>query len=190
MAHVEAPTFGSIVLAGVLLKLGGVGLIRCYCLIDLTSIKFFLLSYFLVFLVYATIVCCCQSDFKRLVAYSSVSHIMVVPILIFSFSSLRYKSSILVLLFHGFSSPLLFSFVGCVYSIYRTRQLISVRGLLLCSPLISFIFIAGFMFTLCIPPFPSYVSEVIFFSSSLSLWSLVPVILVLFGFLSLVYNLN
>ena len=76
MAHVEAPTFGSILLAGVLLKLGGVGLIRFSPLIALDLLKSVFLGYSLVLMVFVTLVCCIQSDFKRLVAYSSVSHII------------------------------------------------------------------------------------------------------------------
>lgn len=169
IAHVEAPTFGSIILAGVLLKLGGVSLIRCFSLIDWVEIYSYSLSYFVIFLLYVTVVCSFQSDFKRLVAYSSVSHMMVVPILLMSFTFMGMKAVILVLLFHGFRSPLLFSIVGYIYSIYSTRQLVSIRGVILASPLLALVCILGFIFRLCVPPFPSYVSEVMFFISSLNL---------------------
>lgn len=190
MAHVEAPTFGSMILAGVLLKLGGVGLLRCYPLLDWFLLSSSLLSYFFIFLLYVTLVCSFQSDFKRLVAYSSVSHIIVIPILLISFSLIGSKGLVLVLLFHGFRSPLLFSLVGYIYSLYGSRLLLSIRGLVLCSPVVSVISILAFIFRLCVPPFPSYVSEVMFFISSISLWSVAPVLLVLFRFLSLIYNLN
>lgn len=190
MAHVEAPTFGSMILAGVLLKLGGVGLLRCYLIVDWSFVSYFTLSYFFVFLVYVTLVCSFQSDFKRLVAYSSVSHMIVVPILLIRFTFIGFKGLVLVLLFHGFSSPLLFSLVGYIYSMYGTRLVVAIRGLVLCSPLVSTFSVLAFMFSLCVPPFPSYVSEVMFFVSSISLWSLAPILLVVFSFLSLIYNLN
>lgn len=190
MAHVEAPTFGSMILAGVLLKLGGVGLLRCWRLVDWLVLSSSLIAYFFLFLLYVTVVCSFQSDFKRLVAYSSVSHMIVVPILLMKFRLIRSKGLVLVLLFHGFSSPLLFSLVGYIYSLYGTRLLLGIRGLVLCSPIVSSISILAFIFSLCVPPFPSYVSEVMFFISSISLWSFAPAVLILFRFLSLIYNLN
>lgn len=113
--------------------------------------------------------CSFQSDFKRLVAYSSVSHMIVVPILLIRFTFIGFKGLVLVLLFHGFSSPLLFSLVGYIYSMYGTRLVVAIRGLVLCSPLVSTLSVLAFMFSLCVPPFPSYVSEVMFFVSSISL---------------------
>lgn len=190
IAHVEAPTFGSMILAGVLLKLGGVGLIRCYSLVDWGFVSSAFLSYFFIFLLYVTVVCSFQSDFKRLVAYSSVSHMIVIPLLLMSYRFMGFKALVLVLLFHGFSSPLLFSLVGYIYSIFGTRQLVSIRGIIVCSPLLALMSILAFMFSLCVPPFPSYVSEVMFFISSVRLWYIAPVVLVLFRFLSLIYNLN
>lgn len=169
MAHVEAPTFGSMILAGVLLKLGGVGLIRLSSFVDFNFLSSFLLSYLFLFLSLVTLVCCFQSDFKRLVAYSSVSHMIAVPILYFSNTSLSLKALIIIMFFHGLSSPLLFILVGVFYSLYSSRQLIVMRGLLLVSPLLSFISILAFFFTMSAPPFPSFVAEVFFLVSSFSL---------------------
>lgn len=190
IAHVEAPTFGSMILAGILLKLGGVGLMRCYKLIDLNLLGSIFIAYFIIFILYVTIVCLFQSDFKRLVAYSSVSHIMAIPILLLSGNLISMKSLVLLILFHGLSSPLLFILVGITYSIFSTRQLIMIRGLLLTSPLVSFILVLAFFFTLSAPPFPSFVSEVYFLVSSLSYSSYFIYVFCIFTFLSLLYNLN
>lgn len=190
MAHVEAPTFGSMILAGVLLKLGGVGLIRLSSFVDFNFLSSFLLSYLFLFLSLVTLVCCFQSDFKRLVAYSSVSHMIAVPILYFSNTSLSLKALIIIMFFHGLSSPLLFILVGVFYSLYSSRQLIVMRGLLLVSPLLSFISILAFFFTMSAPPFPSFVAEVFFLVSSFSLSCWFIPSLLLFTFFSLVYNLS
>jgi len=190
MAHVEAPTYGSIILAGVLLKLGGLGLIRFRSLVNFSQLDYYLLSYLLIFIVFSTLICCFQSDFKRLVAYSSVSHMMALPFLLLVNSKFSFSTVTLLMFFHGLSSPLLFMLVGVIYSIYSTRQLALVRGLALISPLLSFILVLAFFFTMSAPPFPSFISEVFFFLSSYSLTPYFLVSLVLFAFLSLVYNLN
>lgn len=190
IAHVEAPTFGSIILAGVLLKLGGVGLLRSIALLDLAGLSKLTLAYFIVFLVYVTIVCLFQSDFKRLVAYSSVSHIIAIPLLLLSNNLISTKRIIILILFHGLRSPILFMLVGVVYSMFSTRQLILIRGLILTSPLIRFMLILAFFFTLSAPPFPSFVSEVYFLMSSIVLSSYLVYFFFIFTFLSLAYNLN
>lgn len=190
MAHVEAPTFGSMILAGVLLKLGGVGLVRMSSFLNFGFLSSFLLSYFFIFLFLVTLVCCFQSDFKRLVAYSSVSHMIAVPILYFSNTALSVKALVIIMFFHGLSSPLMFMLVGVFYSLYSSRQLMIMRGLLLMSPLLSFISILAFFFTMSAPPFPSFVAEVFFLVSSYSLSCWFIPSLLLFTFLSLVYNLS
>lgn len=190
IAHVEAPTFGSIILAGILLKLGGVGLIRISLFIDINLIRYYTLSYFIIFLVVVTLICCYQSDFKRLVAYSSVSHIIAIPFLLISNTLLSFKSLILIIFFHGFSSPILFILVGLTYNLYSTRQLAFIRGLILISPLLSFLLVLAFFYTISAPPFPSFISEVLFFISSYILSSYLIYPILLFAFLSLVYNIN
>jgi NADH-quinone oxidoreductase subunit M len=156
-------------LAGILLKLGGFGLIRCVQVVDFSSISCYFRGYFFVFLAYRTLVCCWQSDFKRLVAYSSVSHIMVIPLLLLNSSGVGLTGILLVMVFHGLSSPLLFYVVGLVYSFSSTRQLFLLRGISTFSYFLVFILIFSFLFTMCIPPFPSFISEVLFFLNSFSL---------------------
>lgn len=171
IAHVEAPTFGSVILARVLLKLGGVGLVRVWTLINILELKCIILSYFIVFILFSSLVCCYQSDLKRLIAYSSVAHIIVIPFLILSNNSLALHALVLVILLHGLRSTLIFIIVGVLYNMFSSRQLILIRGLLLVSPLFSFIIILIFLFTLSAPPFPSYIAEVFFIYSSYMLSS-------------------
>lgn len=190
MAHVEAPTFGSVILARVLLKLGGVGLIRLHMLMNTESLKFAFLSYFMVFILFSSLICCYQSDIKRLIAYSSVAHIIVIPFLVLANNVLALQGLILVMFLHGLSSTLLFMSVGILYRMYSTRQLILIRGLILVSPLFRILIIFTFLFTLSAPPFPSYIAEVFFIYSSYILRSDMLLVVFFFTFFGLVYNLN
>lgn len=190
MAHVEAPTFGSVILARVLLKLGGVGLLRLSRLIDTFSLKTSSLAYFIVFIIFRRLVCCYQSDIKRLIAYSSVAHMIVIPFLIFSDNVLATQALVLVIFLHGLSSTLLFITVGTLYTIFSSRQLVLMRGLILVSPLFRILIIFIFLFTLSAPPFPSYIAEVFFIYSSYILRGDMLYVVLLFVFLGLVYNLN
>jgi len=190
IAHVEAPTFGSVILARILLKLGGVSLVRLLNLLNLEALNFYLLAYFIFFTVFTTIICCFQSDFKRLIAYSSVSHIIVIPFLIFSSNLLSVKTIIMIMLFHGLRSSLIFFRVGVLYSLFSSRLLIIIRGLIVVSPLFSLLLVLTFFFTLSAPPFPSYVAEVFFLIRSFFLRNKILFIFLPFIFLGLVYNIN
>ena len=190
IAHVEAPTFGSVILASLLLKLGGVGLFRVLPIIRLVTLKFYFLSYFILFGIFSVIICCIQSDFKRLIAYSSISHIIVVPLLVISSNIMSIQRIIFIIFFHGLSSTLLFFSVGILYTIFSSRQLILIRGLFLISPFFRFFLVLSFFYTMSAPPFPSYIAEVYFIFSTYFLSSYILVFYIPFIFFGLVYNLN
>jgi len=179
-----------VILASILLKLGGVGLIRILPLLDISRIKHLLMSYFIVFTIYSTVICCFQSDFKRLIAYSSVSHIMAIPLLILRNNILSIQRIVFIILLHGLSSSLIFLRVGLLYSIFASRQLVLIRGVALSSPLFSFLLTLTFFFTLSAPPFPSYFTEVYFILASYILTPYIILIFIAFIFFGLVYNLN
>uniref|UniRef100_A0AB39A6E6 NADH-ubiquinone oxidoreductase chain 4 n=1 Tax=Asplanchna sp. TaxID=3231738 RepID=A0AB39A6E6_9BILA len=190
MAHVEAPTFGSVILAALLLKLGGVGLVRMLPFMNISHLTSSILGYLMVMTVFSFLCCCFQSDMKRLIAYSSVAHMMTVPILVLSMNMLSVQSIVMIMLFHGLSSSMLFMLVGTLYSMYGSRQLVLMRGLILISPLLSFLAILMFFFTISAPPFPSFIAEVYFMMSSYIMsanlvWVFIPMV-----FLGLLYNLN
>jgi len=190
MAHVEAPTFGSMILAGVLLQLGGIGLIRLSNFINFSFLIETFSAYFSLFLFLVTLICSFQSDFKRLVAYSSVSHMMAIPFLFVANTLFSVKALVMIMFFHGLRSPLLFMLVGILYSLFSSRQLSVMRGVILLSPLLTFILVLSFFFTMSAPPFPSFVAEVYFLVSSYFVSSYFLIFFILFTFFSLVYNLN
>lgn len=191
IAHVEAPVFGSVILAAILLKLGGVGLYRSSFILDLNSFSYYIHAYALIFLVVCTLICCYQLDYKRLIAYSSVSHIIPLVILLICNNLFTFQSFIFIMIIHGFSSSLMFILVYIVYEISGTRMLVILRRFLIVRPLLSLFFTIAFFFNLSTPPFPSFIGELFFIMSSFFnnvIYSLC--FYFIFLFFSLVYNLN
>jgi NADH-quinone oxidoreductase subunit M len=171
MAHVEAPTFGSMLLAGLLLKIGGCGLIRFSFLMFpvISDLNFYLVSYLIFRLIAVSLVCCAQSDMKRLVAYSSVLHITFICVLILAGSPVAFSCALIVMVFHGLSSPLLFFLVGNLYSLYKRRLLLTLRNLTTFAPLLAMIGVFSFLLNIPVPPVPSFLSEVLVFLSAIPL---------------------
>jgi len=188
ITHVEAPVFGSIILAGILLKLGGIGLIRVIFLFN-TSFFYYFRFYLIIGYVLSVILCCLQIDFKKLIAYSSIFHIRIIPIFIISHSINRVKRAIILLFFHGIRSPLLFLLVNVIYEIFNTRLLILIRGLINNYSLLVYLSIIIFSISLPIPPFISFISE-IYFIYNLYKIAIYLIFLALIGIvLSLFFNL-
>ncbi len=191
IAHVEAPTFGSIVLAGLLLKIGGCGLLRSlpFLVPSLSFLLRIVLSYVIISVVLSSLVTRHQSDFKRLVAYSSVVHISLVVLLILLPTTLRIKSLLMLIVFHGLSSPILFYFVGVVYKLYTTRVIYILRGLIFSSPIFALLATLSFTLSVPVPPFTPFVGEVLLFISSFALTNWVTLAILSSLFLVLIYNM-
>lgn len=130
-AHTQAPTAGSVLLAGVLLKTGAYGLIRFVVhLFPQASIDFspFAATLGVVSILYGAKMAFAQQDFKRLVAYSSISHMGFVMLALFSFNAIAYQGAVLTLVAHGLSSAALFALAGMVYSRIHSRDLSHMGG--------------------------------------------------------------
>ncbi len=143
-AHVEAPVAGSVLLAGVLIKLGSYGFIR-FCLPILPEgSKFFAPLVFTlasIAIVYAGMTTLRQTDLKRIIAYSSVGHMGVVMLGIFSFSVVGIEGSIFLQIAHGLVSSALFICVTILYDRFHTRLVKYYRGMTITMPLFSFLFL-------------------------------------------------
>ena len=136
-AHTQAPTAGSVLLAGVLLKTGAYGLIRFVIFLFPQAASEFApiaASLGVISILYGAKMAFAQTDFKRLVAYSSISHMGFVMLALFSFNTIAYQGAIITLVAHGLSSAALFSMAGMIYSRLHTRDLNELGGLWTSAP--------------------------------------------------------
>jgi NADH-quinone oxidoreductase subunit M len=161
-AHVEAPTIGSVLLAGILLKLGVYGFVRFnLILFPEASLYFAPLVYILSILgiIFASMTALRQTDLKRIIAYSSVAHMNLVTIGIFSFNSLGVEGAILQSLSHGFVSGAMFFLIGILYKRYHSRFIYYYSGLTHMMPLYSSFFMVFTMANIALPGTSSFVGE-------------------------------
>ena len=161
-AHVEAPTAGSVILAGVLLKLGTYGFIRFSLpLFPKASFFFTPLVYTIaaVGIIYTSFTAIRQTDFKRIIAYTSIAHMNLVIIGIFSFNNIGLEGAILQSLSHGFVASALFLVIGVVYDRYRTRIVQYYGGLATVMPIYIAVFLFFTIANIAFPGTSSFVGE-------------------------------
>ena len=166
-AHVEAPTVGSVLLAGILLKLGVYGFLRFSLLLFPEASLFFsplvyLLS--LLGILYASMSAIRQTDLKRIIAYSSIAHMNLVTIGIFSFNIMGIEGSILQSVSHGFISGAMFLLIGILYDRYHSRLLYYYGGLVHMMPIYSSLFLIFTMANIALPGTSSFVGEFLLLS--------------------------
>ena len=139
-AHVEAPLAGSVLLAGILLKLGGYGFVRFLNPLFPLAFQYFtplIIILSIVAIIYGGLTTCRQNDMKRLIAYSSVAHMGFVSLAIFTGSVEGLCASIFMMLAHGFSSSGLFMSAGVLYSRFHSRIIKYFKGLTVSMPILS-----------------------------------------------------
>ncbi len=174
-AHVEAPTAGSVILAGVLLKMGAYGFLRFSVpMLPVASAHFAPLMFALgvIAVIYTSLVALAQDDMKKLIAYSSVAHMGVVTIGIFTFNIQGIDGALFQMLSHGIVSAALFLCVGVIYDRIHTREIARYGGLADRMPLYAFVFMLFTMASIGLPGTSGFVGEflVLIGAFQVSLW--------------------
>ena len=161
-AHTQAPTGGSVILAGVLLKMGTYGFLRFgLYLFPAAAVwaKPVLLTLAVIGIIYGAIAATMQTDLKRLVAYSSVAHLGFIVLGIFAITSQSLTGSVMQMVNHGISTGALFLLVGMIYERRRTREIAELRGIQSVAPIFSAAFMIVMLSSIGVPGLNGFAGE-------------------------------
>ena len=161
-AHTEAPTAGSVILAGVMLKLGTYGLIRYGLYLFPEAAVYFapaMVTLGVIGIIYGAIVATMQKDLKRLVAYSSVAHLGFIALGTFALTQQGMSGGVLQMINHGLSTGALFLLVGFIYERRHTREIAKLKGLQKAAPIMAGVFTLVMLSSIGLPGLNGFVGE-------------------------------
>lgn len=168
-AHTEAPTAGSVVLAAIMLKLGTYGLVRvCMPVFPNAFMEFapYLAILAVIGIIYGALVAMVQKDVKKLVAYSSVSHLGFVVLGIFAFNTIAIQGAIIQMINHGLSTGALFLIVGMIYDRAHTRLISDFGGIAKVMPVFAVMFMIATLASIGLPGLNGFVGEFLILNGS------------------------
>nr|ACJ69438.1 NADH dehydrogenase subunit 4 [Sigara septemlineata] len=190
-AHVEAPVSGSMILAGVLLKLGGYGLIRVFLFLNNIGAKFnfiwLILSLF--GMVMTSLICLAQTDIKSMIAYSSVGHMGMVIAGIMTLNYWGFYGALVLMIAHGLCSSGLFALANILYERTHSRSFYINKGMITIMPSMSFLWFLLSANNMACPPSLNLLGEIMLFNSIISWCSFSFLFLGVASFLSCCYSI-
>jgi NADH-quinone oxidoreductase subunit M len=161
-AHTEAPTAGSVILAGVMLKLGTYGLIRYGLYLFPEAAVYFapwMVTLGVIGITYGAVVATMQKDLKRLVAYSSVAHLGFIVLGTFALTQQGLEGGVIQMINHGLSTGALFLLVGFIYERRHTREIAKLKGLQKAAPIMAGVFTLVMLSSIGLPGLNGFVGE-------------------------------
>nr|YP_010297091.1 NADH dehydrogenase subunit 4 [Plator insolens]UMI39151.1 NADH dehydrogenase subunit 4 [Plator insolens] len=178
-AHVEAPLEGSMILAAILLKLGGYGLIRFFpiCIKNLNTLNFWVISISMIGATATSLNCIRQKDLKSLIAYSSVAHMGFVLTGIFTMNSMGLTGAIMMMIAHGMTSSALFVLVNDLYQKFSSRNILLFKSMITITPNITFWWFLFMMMNISAPPSINTISEIMLMSSLINWNNITPIMI-------------
>jgi NADH-quinone oxidoreductase subunit M len=161
-AHTQAPTAGSVILAGVMLKLGTYGFLRFGLFLFPEAARYWaplFLTLGVIGIVYGAVVATMQKDLKRLVAYSSVAHLGFIALGTFAMTNQSLQGAVLQAVNHGISTPALFLLVGMIYERRHTREIAALKGLQKSAPILAAVFTVVMLSSIGVPGLNGFTGE-------------------------------